>query len=137
MLDSLVNKNILIKKNFLELIILNNPCYSENFDFILNILANIKSIDKFISGLILMSDKNYFGIYSKDYNYDLKKCCQKKDETKFLKIFSNTYTLKIFKNKELDLKKLKEIEKYYNIEKNVYFYAYQKKFYDINFNINL
>ena len=128
MLDSLVNKNTIIKKNFLELIVLNNPRYSDNFKFIFNNLINIKSVDSFISGIILMSNKNYFGIYSIDYNDILTKHCQEKNKD-FLKSFLSTHTSKIFKNKELD--------KYYNIEKYVYFYLYQKKFYDINYNITL
>ena len=137
MLESLLNKDIIIRKEILKIVALETNVYNVNFNFILENLLKVKKIDTFISGVILMNPKNYFGKYSLDYNKDLKILATKHKNEKFLKNFVNTYTRKIFKNQILDKSKLEEIKRYYNVEKEVYFYLYQKKYYDITYNISL
>ena len=138
MLESLINKDTIVRKEIAELVLkTNNHVLIEKIDFVLEILSKIKGIDDFISGLILLNKNNYFGTYSLGYNRDIIQAVLEKNETNFLKTFMNPSSSELFKNHLLEKEILHEIKSYYNLEKMVYFYLYQKKYYDSFYPITL
>jgi len=138
MLESLINKDTIVRREILEMVLkTNNHVLTEKIEFILKILSKVKSIDAFISGLILLNKNNYFGTYSLGYNRDIIQSILEKNETRFLKTFMNPTSSDVFKNGLVEKEILDEIEHYYNLEKMVYFYLYQKKYYDCFYEVNL
>lgn len=138
MLESLINKDSIVRREILEMVLkTNNHILVEKIEFILKNLLKIKSVDSFISGIILLNKNNYFGTYSLGYNRDIIQAVVEKNESRFLKVFMNPSSCEIFKNEEVDKNILEEIEYYYGIEKIAYFYLYQKKYYDCFYEINL
>ena len=129
MLESLLTKHGLVKRELLETVLkTNHDLFLKRIDFIMKTVSKIKDIEKFISGIILMNKNCYFGNYSLGYNADLLSSLQEKDDKKFLKIFTNPTSSDIFSNYNLSKETLDEIKYYYNLEKMTYFYLYQKKF---------
>lgn len=138
MLESLINKDTIVRREILEMILkTNNHILMEKIEFILKILTKIRSVDAFISGLILLNKNSYFGTYSLGYNRDIIQAVLEKNETRFLKTFMNPTSTEVFKNGLVEKEILDEIEHYFNVEKMVYFYLYQKKYYDCFYEINL
>ena len=138
MLESLVNKDSIVRREILEMILkTNDNMFLKKIDFILKMLLKIKSVDSFVSGVILLNKNNYFGTYSLGYSRDLLGAVLEKNETRFLKIFMNPTSSEVFKNESVEKEILDEIERYYNLEKMVYFYLYQKKYYDCFYQVNL
>ena len=61
MLESLINKDSIVRREILEMILkTNNHILIEKIEFILKILTKVKSVDAFISGLILLNKNSYF-----------------------------------------------------------------------------
>lgn len=138
MLESLINKDTIVRREIIETVIkTNNHILVEKMDFITEMLLKIKGIDPFISGLILLNKNNYFGTYSLGYNRDIIQSVLERNENIFLKTFTNPSSSEIFKNELMEKEILEEIKQYYNLEKMVYFYLYQKKYYDSFYEINL
>ena len=138
MLESLINKDSIVRREILEMVLkTNNQVLVEKINFIEKILFKVKGVDSFVSGLILLNKNNYFGTYSLGYNRDIIQAVLEKNEEQFLKTFMNPTSSQLFKNELVDKKILGEIQEYYNIEKMVYFYLYQKKYYDCFYEINL
>ena len=138
MLESLLTKHGLVRRELLEVVLkTNNELFFKRIDFIMKTVSKIKDIERFISGLILINKNSYFGNYSLGYNRDLFEAVHEKNESKFLRIFTNPISSDIFNNYNLTKETLDEIKYYYNLEKMTYFYLYQKKFYDCFYDINL
>lgn len=138
MLESLLTKHGLVRRELLELILkTNDDSFIKKIDFIQKATSKIKETDKFISGLILLNKNSYFGTYSLGYNRDLLCAIFEKDENKFIRIFSNPLSTDMFNNYNLSKENLDEIKYYYSLEKMTYFYLYQKKFYDCLYIMNL
>ena len=138
MLESLLTKHGLVRRELLEVVLkTNNELFFKRIDFIMKTVSKIKDIERFISGLILLNKNSYFGNYSLGYNRDLLEVVREKNESKFLRIFTNPISSDIFNNYNLTKETLDEIKYYYNLEKMTYFYLYQKKFYDCFYDINL
>tara|TARA_R110001592_G_scaffold164575_1_gene398733 strand:+ start:169 stop:837 length:669 start_codon:yes stop_codon:yes gene_type:complete len=139
MLESLINKDNSVRKELLDMILeTNNSILTEKYNFLLNNLIKIKSVDIFISGIILLNKNNYFGTYSLDFNRDIIQSCIERNDDSFLKIFTNPQNSIIFKkNDSIDKLILNEIKRFYEIEKLVYFYLYQKKYYNCFYEVNL
>jgi hypothetical protein len=138
MLESLLTKHGLVRRELLELILkTNDDTFIKKLDFIQKATSKIKEIDRFISGLILLNKNSYFGTYSLGYNKELLCAILERDENKFLRIFSNPISSDMFNNHNLSKENLDEIKYYYSLEKMTYFYLYQKKFYDCFYTMNL
>ena len=138
MLQSLINKDNIIKRELLEVILkTNNDILYSRIDFILKYSLKVKDLETFISSAILLNKNNYFGTYSLNFNREILESVTKKDKDMFLKIFSNPMRNEIFNNEYLNKGKTSEIKYYYDIEKIVYFYLYQKKYYDCFYEITL
>ena len=138
MLESLINKDSIVRREMLEMVLkTNNHILVEKIEFISKMLFKVKGVDAFVSGLILLNKNNYFGTYSLGYNRDIIQAVLEKNESQFLKTFMNPTSSEVFKNDLVDKRILDEIERYFNLEKMVYFYLYQKKYYDCFYEINL
>ena len=88
MLESLVNKDSIVRREILEMVLkTNDTVFMKKIEFILKILVKIKSVDSFVSGIILLNKNNYFGTYSLGYSRDLLGAILEKDSERFLKIF--------------------------------------------------
>jgi hypothetical protein len=138
MLESLLTKHGLVRRELLELILKTNDDFlTKKIDFIMKAITKIKNTDTFISGLVLLNKNSYFGTYSLSYNKDIMDSVYEKDQNSFLKIFTNPTSTDIFKNDNVSKETLDEIKYYYHLEKLTYFYLYQKKFYNCFYDINL
>lgn len=138
MLESLLTKHGLVRRELLEVILkTNDDSFMKKINFIQKATSKIKDTDKFVSGLILLNKNSYFGTYALGYNRDLLCAIFERDENKFIRIFSNPISTDIFNNHNLSKENLDEIKYYYSLEKMTYFYLYQKKFYDCFYTINL
>lgn len=138
MLESLINKDTIVRREILEMVLkTNNHILYEKIEFISKILSKVKGVNSFVSGIILLNKNNYFGTYSLRYNRDIIQAVIEKDEDRFLKIFMNPTSSEMFRNELVDKKILEEIKGYYNLEKLVYFYLYQKKYYNCFYEISL
>jgi hypothetical protein len=138
MLNSLINKDSLVRSEIINVVLkTNSRILSEREDFITRNLIKIKDLDVFISGVILLNKNNYFGNYSLDYNREISISVTENNDNKFLKKFEDYAGSQIFKNHLIDNYILEEIKEYYNLEKIVYFYLYHKKYYNCFYEINL
>ena len=90
MLQSLINKDNIVKKEILEVILkTNNSIFMKKIDFILKNCLKIRKIETFLSSVILLNKNNYFGNYSLIFNKELLDSIISKDKNKFIEIFSN------------------------------------------------
>ena len=138
MLQSLINKDNIVKKEILEVILkTNNSIFMKKIDFILKNCLKIRKIETFLSSVILLNKNNYFGNYSLIFNKELLDSIISKDKNKFIEIFSNPEKSSIFNNDYLNNQQIKEIKYYFELEKISYCYLYHKKYYDCMYKISL
>ena len=138
MLQSLINKDNIVKKEILEVVLgTNNPILTKKIDFILKNCLRIKDLEVFMSSIILLNKNNYFGTYSLNFNKEILDSVISKDKEKFNKVFSNPERSELFNNDYLSSSQIQEIKYYFEFEKMTYFYFYHKKYYDCFYKIDL